>query len=40
MYIFICWQYQKQVTIFIVGFQDVCSEKMQLLQQVNQVGLD
>ena len=39
MDIFICWQYQKQVTIFIVGFQDVCSQKMQLLQQVNQVGL-
>jgi len=26
-----------QVTVFVVGFQNVCAQKMQLLQQVNQV---
>lgn len=30
-------KYQQQVTVFVVGFQDVCTQKMQLLQQVNQV---
>ncbi|KAL3884926.1 hypothetical protein ACJMK2_025025 [Sinanodonta woodiana] len=30
-------KYQQQVTVFIVGFQNVSSQKMHLLQQVNQV---
>ncbi|KAL4216433.1 hypothetical protein ACF0H5_024158 [Mactra antiquata] len=33
-------KYQQQVTVFVVGFQDVCSQKMQLLQQVNQFFLE
>ncbi|XP_035829519.1 cingulin, partial [Aplysia californica] len=29
-------QYQQQVTVFIVGYQDVCHQKLVLLQQVNE----
>ena len=29
--------YQKQVTIFIVGYENVCGQKLRLLQQVNEV---
>ncbi|XP_064595815.1 neurofilament medium polypeptide-like [Liolophura sinensis] len=29
-------KYKQQVTIFIVGYQDVCHEKLTLLQQVNE----
>lgn len=29
--------YQKQVTIFVVGYENVCGQKLQLLQQVNEV---
>ncbi|WAR30178.1 hypothetical protein MAR_003746, partial [Mya arenaria] len=33
-------KYQQQVTVFVVGFQNVCAQKMQLLQQVNQFFLE
>ncbi|KAH3740919.1 hypothetical protein DPMN_047636, partial [Dreissena polymorpha] len=33
-------KYQQQVTVFVVGFQNVSAQKMQLLQQVNQFFLD
>ncbi|RUS69913.1 hypothetical protein EGW08_022325, partial [Elysia chlorotica] len=29
-------QYQQQVTVFIVGYSDVCHQKLRLLQQVNE----
>ena len=32
-------KYQKQVTIFIVGYENVCGQKLRLLQQVNEVRL-
>ncbi|BFZ26103.1 hypothetical protein BsWGS_29142 [Bradybaena similaris] len=33
-------QYQQQVTVFIVGYQDVCLQKLRLIQQVNEFFLD
>ncbi|CAL1539572.1 unnamed protein product [Lymnaea stagnalis] len=29
-------QYQQQVTVFIVGYSDICHQKLRLLQQVNE----
>ena len=33
------FQYQQQVTVFIVGYEDISSQKMKLLQQVNDVSV-
>ena len=32
-------QYKQQLTIFIVGYQDVCGQKLKLLAQVNDVSM-
>ena len=31
------FQYQQQVTVFIVGYENICGQKLRLLQQVNEV---
>ncbi|XP_069102583.1 myosin-2 heavy chain-like isoform X3 [Argopecten irradians] len=33
-------KYQQQVTIFIVGYENVCGQKLRLLQQVNEFFMD
>ena len=37
MFFVLFFQYQQQVTIFIVGFSDISGQKLRLLQQVNEV---
>ena len=37
VYVVGLFQYQDRVTVFIVGYQDVCYERLKLLQQVNEV---